>query len=1219
MAEGQAPTPKPRKNKPRAAHTSQVSSEPCAAAGIAATHGDGLMAEGSAFNKPKPKSRSLHKLPQGKRTSDDPLLLCKALKLHETRLINALLYHSHLSVPKVVKIAQDNELVCPGLLDRFEFLDPSVPQKLRCRYLIQNIYKSLTAKTCTGWLRALSTVEGSGSVLPLVRQCYSRLLNGNLSPGEEDEKGRNETFEEFHIPILAEILAGCSSRWEEIATAFWLSRNKIENIRAMRCTPELLLKEAISSWILCECKEAKLPMLVVLEEVLRSELVGLGTRANKIAAEFREKTCSVVQPETVQDTDSVQSFNKFTVKEGTYVLLEAQGEGDQFEWHGCDNSDANCYFDTEERIVCVLVKELTAEGNYTCKITDGGRTSFLEPICVAVTTPLDDYQKFLRDRYTAQPEVPEDTWPPESTGTFISLALIKQQTGEYARSTIRGDMDDIYSDKESISYDEAMGGLSSGARLLIEGRPGSGKTTLVHKFSLDWTRKDFSINHVRLLFFIHLRFFFSDPNIGLRDVINCHYKDHPGMEIILSYAIEHNGLGLCFVLDGLDEYLPQENSFIYKLIKKLVLPRAIVIVASRPAAASAFRSVATRQIEVLGFLKPQIDNYIQRYPFSENSKCEGLRRYFEMHPNIHHMCYLPIHACMICFLYDHVSTELPETETEVYREFTKSAMLRILYRDSHQAVPSLVNFTDLPPVQMDQYLKICKLGYEMTLSSKQVIRQGEVRHFFAGMEENQLFGLITVDKMAMICGYQELYTFLHLTFQEFLAAYHIYSLEKGEQMEIIKMYGSEPQMKQVWKFYCGLAQPCDEVFRLLIKIAQRTTLFNIQCSFESQRPSTCDSVVVNNSLGFHYFYGTFLTPSDFTAIAYVISNTKRRPVNEILFNNCAFGMDGVDVLVNKAPATKLSLLTTLRCYLAGVNETVAFSYCLKCLTNVGEVTIRHGKLENHVTPALAAGLLRHCTVLHTLDVSSSNIDGFGACDLAKSFVGCVNLHLLNISSNQLGSGGTCALAKGLEHCTKLTALDIRSNCIEASGAGALVESLVKCKELSLLAIGDNRLQDEGAIAIARTLHNCTELAELDISQNGITDFGAMVLMDSLKHCTNLRCLYAGFNLIYAAGAKSTAGAIKYWKELDTLHFVGNFIGVDGAKAIVLSLKEMCCPKLELFHIDSCRVGSGIVSLTRSIASFLPNCKFLCTHDSSSNFSIQIMCSPNFLYQLTTKL
>ena len=77
-------------------------------------------------------------------------------------------------------------------------------------------------------------------------------------------------------------------------------------------------------------------------------------------------------------------------------------------------------------------------------------------------------------------------------------------------------------------------------------------------------------------------------------------------------------------------------------------------------------------------------------------------------------------------------------------------------------------------------------------------------------------------------------------------------------MELIKKYGGEPQMKQVWKFYCGLAQPCDKVFRLLIDNAPQSTLFNIQCSFESQRPSTCDSVVVKETL--HFDYSTFLTP-----------------------------------------------------------------------------------------------------------------------------------------------------------------------------------------------------------------------------------------------------------------------------------------------------------------------------------------------------------------------
>ena len=56
--------------------------------------------------------------------------------------------------------------------------------------------------------------------------------------------------------------------------------------------------------------------------------------------------------------------------------------------------------------------------------------------------------------------------------------------------------------------------LESGMRLLIEGRPGSGKTTLVHKFSQDWARGSPKLDlhiYVKLLFLVHLRGFFNDP------------------------------------------------------------------------------------------------------------------------------------------------------------------------------------------------------------------------------------------------------------------------------------------------------------------------------------------------------------------------------------------------------------------------------------------------------------------------------------------------------------------------------------------------------------------------------------------------------------------------------------------------------------------------------------------------------------------------------------
>ena len=67
------------------------------------------------------------------------------------------------------------------------------------------------------------------------------------------------------------------------------------------------------------------------------------------------------------------------------------------------------------------------------------------------------------------------------------------------------------------------------------------------------------------------------------------------------------------------------------------------------------------------------------------------------------------------------------------------------------------------------------------------MRQAEVQGFF---DIHDSLGLITVDKVALRYGMQKLYTFLHLTFQEFLAAYHVSQLKEEKQTRLKKKYGS---------------------------------------------------------------------------------------------------------------------------------------------------------------------------------------------------------------------------------------------------------------------------------------------------------------------------------------------------------------------------------------------------------------------------------------------
>ena len=105
-------------------------------------------------------------------------------------------------------------------------------------------------------------------------------------------------------------------------------------------------------------------------------------------------------------------------------------------------------------------------------------------------------------------------------------------------------------------------------------------------------------------------------------------------------------------------------------------------------------------------------------------------------------------------------------------------------------------------------------------------------------------------------------------------------------------------MQQVWKFYCGLTKFHENSkFEALLNCTDYDSMYKIQCCFESQQSHVCDTIVENNSLS---FTNMFLSPSNFSEIAYIISHTSKNHVYWLKFERCTFAKEGVDVLVSKA-------------------------------------------------------------------------------------------------------------------------------------------------------------------------------------------------------------------------------------------------------------------------------------------------------------------------------
>ena len=463
-------------------------------------------------------------------------------------------------------------------------------------------------------------------------------------------------------------------------------------------------------------------------------------------------------------------------------------------------------------------------------------------------SPMDAFVHYIKVCYK-QCEIERSLdvlkWPPTPSKVFIDLACIdwesavsKEEADEYTRAMVEdGNVDVIMKRKRKIDFEDIardLPALNTPKRIvLVEGAPGVGKSTFAWEFCRRWERGEIAQQY-QLVLLLRLRDKRMSRAKNLRDLIY-----HPSEDTCHHFAVElldSLGSNTLTILEGFDE-LPnsqrRKSSIFLQLIHGKLLPLATILITSRPWATGDLlvdiKHRIFQHVEILGFIEENITKYVTSVFTGEGKKTvsaidqsvrgpdqvseeakkniDDVMAYIGKYPQIKACMYIPLNAAIVVSIHQESKNGkciLPTTLTELYKALTQILLLRYLrghVEYNHQKW-SVESFEDLPRKVYSQLLDISKIAYDG------VCREGgkSIQLIFPDIPDDfETLGLMQSVSQLFMHGQKTSHNFLHLTFQEFLAAFLISTMSPAEQLEHFQRH-KDGRLRVVLRFLTGLTK-----------------------------------------------------------------------------------------------------------------------------------------------------------------------------------------------------------------------------------------------------------------------------------------------------------------------------------------------------------------------------------------------------------------------------